>query len=131
MSVSESASSSTRETGKRCVAGGPGRISCGNSQYTPDVSIHHFPDKNKDKKRYMQWVRFVRRHRPNWSPSSQTILCSIHFEESCFTMRRDIAASLGMKSVLKSNAVPTIDAANKIQDTSDTGGREKRTVRPS
>ena len=65
----------------------------------------------RKKNRHMQWVRIVRRHRPNWSPSSQSILCSIHFDNSSYTMRRDVAASLGIKSILTSDAIPTIDAA--------------------
>ncbi len=124
-------SSSKRLSGKRCVAGGHNGASCGNSQYNPEVSIHHFPDKNKDPNRYFQWVRFVRRHRPNWSPTSnQAILCGIHFEESAFTVKRDIATSLGMKLKLKPDAVPTIDVANErkeIENVASTS-REKRKV---
>ena len=128
LTANMSASSTVRETGKRCVAGGPGKISCGNSQHTPGVSIHHFPNKDKEKNRHMQWVRFVRRHRPNWSPSSQSILCSIHFDNSSSTMRRDVAASLGIKSILTSDAIPTIDAANFLPDLDDMPLQNKRKV---
>ena len=107
-------SSSKIVSGKRCVAGGPSGISCGNSQHSPDISIHHFPHKIKYRNRHIQWVRFGRRHRPNWSPKSdQAILCGIHFEGSAFTVKRDVAASLGMKIKLEPDAVPTLDVANE------------------
>ena len=32
---------------KRCVAGGPGGISCVNNQHTAGISIHHFPNRNR------------------------------------------------------------------------------------
>ena len=116
--------------GKRCVAGGPGGVSCGNSQHTPGISIHHFPDKKKDPGRFNQWVRFVRRHRPNWNPQSgQTILCGIHFEDCCFNVKKDIASSLGIQLRLNKDAVPTIDVANvPLETDDDLGAREKRKV---
>ena len=74
-----------RDGGKRCVAGGPNDESCGNSQHMPGGSIHHFPHHEKEPSRYMQWVRFVCRHKPRWAPGNkQAILCGIHFEESVF-----------------------------------------------
>ena len=66
--------------GKRCVAGGPNGESCGNSQRTPGGFFHHFPDREKEAQRYMQWIRFVQRYRSNWIPGNQAILCGIHFE---------------------------------------------------
>ena len=39
----------------------------------------------------MQWVKFVRRHRASWQAFQSSILCSVHFDESSFTMRQDIA----------------------------------------
>ena len=117
--------------GKRCVAGGPNGVSCGNSQHTKGVSIHHFPSKIKDRERHLQWVRFVRRHRPNWNPSDQTVLCGIHFDDASYTMRRDIALSLGIKTYLKPDAVPSIDVANVREegDSVPLQAREKRQVR--
>ena len=47
--------------GKRCVAGGPNLVSCGNSQYSDGISVHLFPDKEKDRARHLKWVQFVRR----------------------------------------------------------------------
>ena len=117
--------------GKRCVAGGPNGVSCGNSQHMKGVSIHHFPSKVKDRERHLQWVRFVRRHRPNCNPSDQTVLCGIHFDDASYTMRRDIALSLGIKTYLKPDAVPSIDVANvrEEQDSVPLQAREKRQVR--
>eukprot|EP00795_Rhopilema_esculentum_P007328 gene7328-biopygen8640 len=105
--------------GKRCVAGGPNLVSCGNSQYTDGVSVHLFPDKEKDNARHQKWVQFVRRYRPGWVPSKTSILCGSHFEESSFTMRRDIALQLGVKSFLKPDAVPTVHVANEAPKISE------------
>ena len=90
------------------MAGLPNGISCTNGQHTEGKSIHTFPLKEKDRKRHQAWVRFVRRHRPQWSSTNSSFLCSDHFDESCFTKNQDIAAKLGMKRKLKPNAVPTI-----------------------
>ena len=126
----KSATLSIHKGGKQCVAGGRNSISCANSQHTPGISIHHFPDKNKDYERYRQWIRFLRRHRPNWTPESkQTILCRVHFEDSCFTMRRELANTLGIKLSLKPDAVPTIDSANEHPANEGvSSSREKRKV---
>ena len=90
----KSATLSIHEGGKRCVAGGRSSISCANSQHTPGISIHQFPDKNKDYERYKQWIQLVPRHRPNWTPESkQTILYRVHFNDSNFTVRRNLAVT--------------------------------------
>ena len=127
----------TSKTGKRrggryCVAGFPNGISCTNGQHTEKKSIHTFPHKEKDGKRHQVWVRFVRRHRPKWSSTNSSFLCSDHFDESCFTKNREIAAKLGMKRKLKPDAVPTIDLS--LADTVDAidqalTDRAKRQVR--
>ena len=114
--------------GKRCVAGGPNGESCGNSQRTPGGSIHHFPDREKEPQRYVQWISFIRRHRPNWVPGNQAIMCGIRFKESCFTVNRSIAKSRGMKLKLQKDAIPTIDAANVITETRKLLPREQRKV---
>ena len=55
-----------RSSGRYCVAGGPGNVSCTNNSKTEGVSIHIFPreDAIRDK-----LVRFVQRHRADWQPS--------------------------------------------------------------
>ena len=101
--------------GKYCVAGGPNNISCTNSQHTEGVSIHRFPNAKKEPERHAKWVKFVRKHRPAWKPSETSVLCGSHFEDSCFQQNRQIAASLGMKSRLKHDAILTLDNANEVQ----------------
>ena len=57
------ASSSTSDKrplgGKRCVAGGPNRASCANSQHTDGISMHMFPSETKDPQRRRKWMNFV------------------------------------------------------------------------
>ena len=106
-------SSSRRLTGKQCVAGGPNGMSCGNCKYSSNISVHKFPNRIKNYKRHMQWVHFVRRHRPNWTlMSDHVVLCSIHFEDCNFTVKRDIAATLGIKLTLESDAIPSISKSS-------------------
>ena len=66
------------------MAGLPNGISCTNGQHTEGKSVHMFPLKEKDRKRHLAWVRFVRRHRPKWSSTNSYFLCSDHFDDSCF-----------------------------------------------
>ena len=130
--MASTSKSCKRRGGQYCVAGRPNGISCTNGQYTEGKSIHEFPHKEKDKNRHQAWVRFVRKHRPNWSSTNSSVLCSDHFNDSCFTKNREIALRLGMKRKLKPDAVPTIDfsfteAADNIdQSLTD---RAKRRVR--
>ena len=62
-----------RISGKYCVAGGPGNISCTNNSKTEGVSIHILPREDAIRD---EWVRFVRRHRGDWQPSKISVLCS-------------------------------------------------------
>ena len=126
------------------MAGRPNGISCTYGQYTEVKSIHDFPHKEKDKSRHQAWVRFVRGHRPNCSSTSLSVLCSDHFDDSCFTNKRKIAVKLGMKRKLKPDVVPTIDFSlteksikskiNQLTETADNSDhsltdRAKRQVR--
>ena len=63
---------------------------------------------------YQQWVRFARRHRPKLEPSKYSSLRSVHFEERCYSTRRDVAIELGIRAKLKNDATPNIDAAKEI-----------------
>ena len=38
----------------------------------------------------------------------------VHFEESCYSTRRDVAIELDIRAKLKNDAIPTIDAAKQI-----------------
>ena len=131
MASSSSMANSKRSSGygRYCVAGTFDGNSCKNTQFTEGVSFHCFPDKAVDRTRHQQWVRFVRRHRQGFTPSKYSALCSIHFEETCYTMRRDLAKELGIRTKLKADAVPSIDIANERAD-SGTTFRERKQVRP-
>ena len=100
-----------RLTGK-CVAGGLKGIHCGNNQYTPNFSAHDFPNRHKDHKQHMQWVHFVRRYRPNWSPTSHQVVIAAFTFKTEILLHRDIATTLGMTVTLKSDAIPGIGATS-------------------
>ena len=99
--------------GKYSVAGGANQVSYTNSKHTDGISMHVFPSELKDPER-REWVGFVRKHRPHFTPSNSSVPCSAHFEESSFTTNLSISSSLWMKRKLKENAVPTIDVAGRV-----------------
>ena len=111
--------------GQSCCAGGPNGISCTNTQFTVGISIHRFPKNIKVRK---QWIDFVQRHRSGWEPTNTSVLCSVHFEDSCFTTNRQIASSLGIKCILTRDAVPTIDVAVSQPQTKPFTSRQRRYV---
>ena len=76
-----------RVSGKFCVAGGPGNISCNNTSLTEGISMHTFPSNDIVKRK---WTKFVRKHRPEFKPSQTSVLCSVHFDKDCFTRRFDL-----------------------------------------
>lgn len=119
-------SDSKRRGGESCVAGAPNGESCTNTQHTrtEGISLHRFPKGEAVRKK---WTEFVQRHRQGWQPKSYSVLCSAHFEESCFARNRQIAASLGMNITLNRDAVPTIDAAGKPK-TPELSTRDRRYV---
>lgn len=122
------------KTGKFCVAGGPGNVSCTNNSYTPGISMHVFP-KNELVKR--QWTNFVRRHRFYFSPTASSALCSVHFEPNCYTrlsmavLQPDVSAEerIGEKRILERGAVPTIDVAIETGDDRRESQRDIRMAR--
>ena len=61
--------------------------------------------------------------------SDHVVLCSIHFEDCNFTVKRNTAATLGIKLTLKPDAISSIDAANNREETDTLPAIEKRTVR--
>ena len=112
-----------------------GRCSRRNQLYEqflyPNVSMHTFP---KNEKVRDQWVKFVNVHRPDWKPTSNSALCSVHFHESCFTrlkLSRLLPANISdensisseessstkpkEKRVLVTGSVPTIQCVSKHQ----------------
>lgn len=111
--------------GQFCVAGAPNNKSCTNNQHMEGISLHRFP---KDPTVKKQWVDFVRRHRKEWQPEKYSVLCSAHFEDSCYTKNRQIAASLGIKNILDKKAVPTIDTAGTPEEPEIPSYRTRRQV---
>ena len=99
-----------KKGGRYCVAGGPNKQSCKNTSYTPGITMHQFP---KDGKVRQEWVRFVRRHRPNYTATSKyAALCSTHFEESSFLRPSIAGTNIRWRRNLIPGAVPTRDAVS-------------------
>lgn len=87
---------------KTCVAAG-----CNNTN-KDGVSLHKFP---KDPVLKKKWIEQVKRHRDKWEPTEYSVVCSQHFENSCFVPSSALMLSLGVgkkKSSLKLDAIPTI-----------------------
>lgn len=87
---------------KRCVAAG-----CSNT-YSDNVSLFKFP---KDPVLRQKWVKNIQRTRAQWSgPSEHSVLCSQHFNSSCFEPDSELASQMGMQKRrrLKDDAVPTL-----------------------
>ena len=86
---------------RRCAAG-----NCSNTCDNGIISLHKWP---KDKNIARQWTRAVRTTR-DFTPSSSHLLCSAHFEESCFEAQTILSRQLGLnlKPTLLPSAVPTI-----------------------
>ena len=87
---------------KRCVAAG-----CSNT-YSDNVSLFKFP---KDPVLRQKWVKNVQRTRAQWSgPSEYSVLCSQHFDSSCFEPDSELASQMGMQKRirLKDDAIPTL-----------------------
>lgn len=66
---------------------------------TPNLSFHKFPTDENQRK---VWTAAVKRK--YWSPSTSSVICSDHFEKSCF----QIPPGLSRKARLHRGAVPTI-----------------------
>ena len=86
---------------KSCVA-----ANCSNKK-SPTVSLFNFP---KDPELRQKWIKNVQRTRAEWKgPTPNSVLCSEHFESSCFEPCYDLAAKVGIQMrKLKPDAVPTI-----------------------
>ena len=105
------ASEKVRRGGRYCVAGAPNKESCKNSSNTPGIRMHQFP---ADPVVRDKWIKFVRKHRPDFEPQSKySSLCSAHFEETCYS--RNLSVLNGMeegtqiRAVLIRGAIPTRD----------------------
>jgi len=62
------------------MAGVPNDVSCKNNTYTTGISMHYFPKNEAVRQR---WITFLQRHRNDFKPSNFSVLCSVHFEDSC------------------------------------------------
>ena len=71
--------------GQYCVAGWPNSKICTNSQHT---GMRRFP--MKDKEKLNKWTAFMRRHRPKFVPQQYSVLCSMHFADSAFTVNAEV-----------------------------------------
>ena len=57
-----------------------------------------------------KWVDQVKMYRDKWEPTEHSVLCSKHFEKSCFEQGTLLMQSLGLgkkKACLKPDALPT------------------------
>lgn len=114
--------------GKYCVCGGPGLASCTNTYNVEGISMHKFPE-NEETRR--QWTQFVRRHRPDFSPSNSSVICSAHFEKSCFHTRHNIGVPDELKPrarYLVPGSIPTRDTIALEQEDAPMTPRERRVV---
>ena len=109
--------------GKSCAAGGPGQISCTNNSYSPGISMHIFPSNPKVR---AQWVKFVRIHRPDFVDTEYSALCSVHFEESCFTRLR--LSALQVNDGDKSETSATSTSTSTLVTSTSQKPREKRVL---
>ncbi|KAK3094853.1 hypothetical protein FSP39_007090 [Pinctada imbricata] len=84
-------------------------MNCSNTN-NDGVSLHFFPTSQPI---LNQWNSFVKTKSKNWhGPTKYSVLCSDHFDESCYPDEYKIRKSMGFpplkKKRLKENAVPTI-----------------------
>ena len=85
--------------GSRCVV-----QDCSNgSNRAAGIALHASPN---DKNTRDAWARFVRTKRKNFHPLPKTrfVICSVHFEESCFTRAFDPS----QRRQIKPGPLPTI-----------------------
>ena len=115
-----------KKGGKYCVAGLPGKRSCKNSSFNPNVNMHKFP---KDKTVQKQWTNFVRSYRRDFTATTSSHLCSGHFEPTCYVRRTDTLVvknspernNIPRQRKLEPGSVPTIEDAPQVQKRKITG----------
>lgn len=98
----------------RCVAAG-----C--SKTHKDSSLFQFP---KDASLRKKWADQVRRTRADkWEPTARSVLCAMHFEQSCFEHDNKLSESMGLgkrKPRLKADAIPSIFERLSLKRTTPT-----------
>ena len=65
--------------------------------------MHKFPE-NKEQRKL--WVRFVRSHRSDFISTSSSVICSVHFEKSCFTTRYSVGNGIPNELKQRSRLIP-------------------------
>lgn len=65
--------------GKSCCVGSCSLKSIGTTDNSESVSMHMFPNKNKDFTRWNQWRSFVSNTRKDFEPSAHSYICQCHF----------------------------------------------------
>ena len=120
----------SKRGGLYCACGGPSGVSCTNSVGTPGISMHKFPSKEKKFDEWRLWLQFVRKHRPNFTPTRYSAICSAHFERSCYPLRYTLSIPSPLKPrslYLKPGSVPTIDTIvpNDLQTSNSARKRRK------
>ena len=94
---------------KSCVA-----AVCSNKK-SETVSLFNFP---KDPELRQKWIQNVQRTGTEWKgPTQNSVVCSEHFESSCFEASYDLATKMGLQKrrKLKPDTVPTILKRPTIQ----------------
>ena len=89
--------------------------------------MHLFP---KDEQQRKQCVKFVRKHRPEFTQTTSSTICSAHFEDSCFEIRNLLGVPNTVKPKAKyliHGAVPTKEIF-AAEETKNMSSREKRKV---
>lgn len=134
-SMAELPKANVKRGGRYCVCGGPGEVSCKNTTHTPGIIMHKFPSEKTRPDERRLWTKFVRKHRVNFSPTEYSVVCSAHFEPSCYPQcfSLNIPEDLRPKArYLKPDAIPTIDVVQLETDTelkeTPVSKRQKRMV---
>lgn len=129
MAETQNSRAKGKSLGKYCVAGGPSKVSCKNNSKIEGISMHRFPS---DSSVRAKWTCFVQRHRPQWKPSSTSVLCSAHFMVANFEQRLDLnleeSDTFTAKRWLKKGAIPSVDCVVFGPQVQEISGRERRQV---
>ena len=102
------------------------------------LSFHRFPNRLKKPNLFKEWINRVNRQDNTgnhidglWRPQQHDLLCSKHFDDSCFTgqskeaRRKEMRENTGRKvrMILEENAVPTkFDRGKRILELPDARG---------
>ena len=82
--------------------------------------MHKFPANEEQRK---IWTKFVRKHRPNFTPTNSLVICSAYFETSCFESRLKsftknavfVCFSLSLSASLRLAQIDTVEQQTIVQ----------------